>query len=91
MGQQYLQIYGVPGAVNTAVYPYGQLGQSLPAGHGYASVQGYAMPSQHIVQFSGPSGAAAAPLPTIQASYPAGNYITRNHFFFFSIISVRSA
>ncbi|RWR72745.1 RNA-binding protein 38-like protein [Cinnamomum micranthum f. kanehirae] len=69
MGQQYLQIYGVPGAVNTAVYPYGQLGQSLPAGHGYASVQGYAMPGQHIVQFSGPT---AAPLPTIQASYPAG-------------------
>ncbi|KAL5981592.1 hypothetical protein ACLOJK_015655 [Asimina triloba] len=25
MGQQYLQIYGIPGTVNTAVYPFGQL------------------------------------------------------------------
>ncbi|KAF2324818.1 hypothetical protein GH714_017277 [Hevea brasiliensis] len=26
-GQQYLQVYGVPGTVNTAIYPYGQLGK----------------------------------------------------------------
>lgn len=82
MGQQYLQIYGVPGAVNATVYPYGQLGQPLPTGHGYTPVQGYAMPGQHIVQFSGPTGVTAAPLPTIQASYPAGNNIHRNHVIF---------
>ncbi|XP_043708534.1 RNA-binding protein 24-A [Telopea speciosissima] len=74
MGQQYLQIYGVPGAVNPAVYPFGQFGQPLPGSHGYATVQGYAMPGPHLVQYSGPSvnGVTTAPIPTIQASYPTG-------------------
>ncbi|XP_068653168.1 uncharacterized protein [Aristolochia californica] len=74
MGQQYLQVYGVPGTVNTAIYPFGQLGQPLPSSHSYSTVPGYAMPSHHILQFSAPNvnGATAAPLPTIQAPYPAG-------------------
>ncbi|XXG48691.1 hypothetical protein AAC387_Pa02g3072 [Persea americana] len=71
-GQQYLQMYGTPGTVNTTVYPYGQLGQPLSSGYGYSTVQGYAMPGQHIVQFSGPSGVTAASLPTIQAPCPGG-------------------
>ncbi|XWS20809.1 hypothetical protein CRYUN_Cryun30bG0001300 [Craigia yunnanensis] len=72
--QQYLQIYGVPGAVNTAIYPYGQLGQTVPSGHGYTAVQGYAMPSHQIVQFGGPSANAltTSPMPTIQTPYPGG-------------------
>ncbi|XP_058070186.1 uncharacterized protein LOC131219189 [Magnolia sinica] len=72
MGQQYIQIYGVPGTVNTAVYPFGQFGsQPLPTGHGYTAVQGYAMPSHHILRFSGPNvnGETA---PAIQAQYPTG-------------------
>lgn len=74
MGQQYVQIYGVPGAVNTALYPFGQLGQPIPGGHGYTAIQGYTMPGHHFVQFSGPNvnGVASAPRPTIQAPYPAG-------------------
>ncbi|XP_077210449.1 RNA-binding (RRM/RBD/RNP motifs) family protein isoform X2 [Tasmannia lanceolata] len=74
LGQQYVQIYGVPGTVNTAMYPFGQLGQPLPSGHGYTAVQGYPMPSHPIVQFSGPNinGVTAAPLATIQAPYPTG-------------------
>lgn len=73
-GQPYVQVYGVPGTVNPALYPYGQLGQPVPSGHGYTAIQGYAMPGHHIVQFTGPSvnGATATPLPTIQAAYPAG-------------------
>ncbi|XP_022769458.1 RNA-binding protein 24-B-like isoform X2 [Durio zibethinus] len=74
--QQYLQIYGVPGAVNTAIYPYGQLGQTVPSGHGYTAIQGYAMPSHQIVQFGGRGPTANAittsPMPTIQTPYPGG-------------------
>ncbi|XP_077209781.1 uncharacterized protein LOC143845357 [Tasmannia lanceolata] len=73
LGQQYFQIYGVPGTANPSIYPYGQLGQPLP-GHGYTAVQGYAMPGHHIVQFNEPNanGVTAAPLATIQAPYPTG-------------------
>ncbi|XP_057975587.1 uncharacterized protein LOC131162959 isoform X4 [Malania oleifera] len=74
LSQQYLQIYGVPGTVNPAVYPYGQLGQTMPGTHGYTTVQGYAMPGHQIVQFGGPSVNAitTSPVPTIQAPYPTG-------------------
>ncbi|XVF74053.1 hypothetical protein PTKIN_Ptkin13bG0030600 [Pterospermum kingtungense] len=70
--QQYLQIYGVPGAVNTAIYPYGQLGQTIPSGHGYTAVQGYAMPGHQMVQYGGHSANAitTSPMPTIQTPYP---------------------
>lgn len=73
MGQQYLQIYGVPGTVNSTVYPYGQLGQPLSSGYGYSTVPDFSMPGQHIVQFSSASGVTAASLPTIQLPYPRGN------------------
>nr|XP_019708922.1 RNA-binding protein 24 isoform X1 [Elaeis guineensis] len=74
MGQQYFQLYGIPGTVNTAIYPFGQLGQPIPGGHGYATVQGYTIPGHNFVQFSGPNvnGVTTAPRPTIQAPYPAG-------------------
>lgn len=68
--QQYLQIYGVPGTVNPAMYPYGQVGQTIPGAHGYTAVQSYAMPSHQIMQFSAPT-ATTSPIPTIQAPYPA--------------------
>lgn len=73
-GQQYLQIYGVPGTVNSAMYPYGQMGQTIPSGHGYTAMQGYAMPGHQIVQFGGPSVNAitTSTIPTIQAPYPTG-------------------
>ncbi|KAF8406748.1 hypothetical protein HHK36_008840 [Tetracentron sinense] len=73
-GQQYLQMYGVPGTANTAIYPYGQLSQTLPGGHGYTTVQGYTMPGHHIVQYAGPNvnGVTTATIPTIQAPYPTG-------------------
>ncbi|KAK3014333.1 hypothetical protein RJ639_008926 [Escallonia herrerae] len=58
MGQQYLQIYGAPGTVNTAIYPYNQLAQTVPSGHGYTALQGYALPGHQIVHFG-----VATPVP----------------------------
>ncbi|XP_064969496.1 uncharacterized protein LOC103973857 isoform X1 [Musa acuminata AAA Group] len=74
MGHHYFQVYGFPGAVNTAVYPFGQFGQPMSGGPGYMAVQGYTMPANQIVQLSGPNvnGMASAPRPVIQAPYPAG-------------------
>lgn len=75
-GQQYLQIYGVPGTVNPAMYPYSQLGQSIPGGQGYTAVQGYTMPGHQIVQFGGPgvSAITTSPIPTLQVPYPTGKF-----------------
>ncbi|XAR61505.1 hypothetical protein NMG60_11015947 [Bertholletia excelsa] len=74
MGQQYLHLYGVPGTVNTAMYPYSQLGQTIPGGQGYTTVQGYTMPGHQLVQFAGPNANAitTSPIPTIQTPYPTG-------------------
>lgn len=70
-GQQYVQIYGVPGTVNPAVYPFVQR-QPHPSHQGYAGVHGYAMPGHHLVQFTGHNvnAVTAAQVPTIQAPYP---------------------
>lgn len=75
-GQQYLQVYGVPGAVNPAMYPYSQLGQSIPGGQGYTAVQGYTMPGHQIVQFGGPgvNAITTSPIPTLQVPYPSGKF-----------------
>ncbi|XP_059636266.1 uncharacterized protein LOC132278491 [Cornus florida] len=74
MGQQYYHIYGTPGTISTATYPYSQLGQTIPVGHGYTTVQGYAMPGHQIVQFGGPSvnTITASHIPTIQAPCATG-------------------
>ncbi|KAI3705958.1 hypothetical protein L1987_76208 [Smallanthus sonchifolius] len=68
-GQQYLQMYG---AVNTPIYPYNQMGQITPSGHGYAALQGYTLPGHQIVQFggSGVNATTTSSIRTIQAAYP---------------------
>lgn len=76
-GQQYLQMYGVPGTVNTQVYPYNQMGQTASTGHGYTPLQGYTMPGQQMVQFGGPN-VNGMTNSSIQAPYPAG--IPGQHF-----------
>lgn len=88
MGQQYFQLYGIPGTVNTAIYPFGQLGQPIPGGHGYAAVQGYTIPGHNFMQFSGPNvnGATTAPRPTIQAPYPAGKFSIEKSIFPFCFV-----
>lgn len=58
------------------MYPYSHLGQTIPGGHGYTALQGYAMPGHQIVQFGGPSvnTMTTSSLPTIQAPYPTGKF-----------------
>lgn len=72
-GQQYVPIY-VPGAVNTPVFPYNQLGQAVPGSQSYTPLHGYAMPGHQVVQFGAPnvSPVTNSSLPTIQAQYPTG-------------------
>ena len=84
MGQQYVQVYSVPGTVNTAMYPYGQLGQPVPAGHGHTAVHGYTVPGHHFVQLGGPNinGVTASPRPAIQGPYLSGKLSAGKPLFF---------
>lgn len=70
MAQQYIQVHGVPGTVNTTIFPFGQLGMPYVSGHGYA--QGYTMPGHHYVQLTGPNVTGVTALPLVQAPYNAG-------------------
>ncbi|KAG6539138.1 hypothetical protein ZIOFF_004296 [Zingiber officinale] len=84
-GHHYLQVYGLPGAVNTAIYPHGQIGQPISGGPGYMTIQGYSMPAHQIVQLSGSNvnGMPGATRPVIQTPYPAGipsNVPAQPHF-----------
>ncbi|KAK9164769.1 hypothetical protein Syun_005671 [Stephania yunnanensis] len=74
VGQQYFQIYGASGTVGSAIYPFGQMRQAHPGTHAYTAVHGYAMPGHHILQAGGPNvnEVTASPIPTLQATYPAG-------------------
>ena len=89
MGQQYLHIYGVPGTVNPAMYPYTQLGQTIPGGQGYTTVQGYTIPGQQIMQYGGHNVNAITPppVPTIQVPYPTGKLLFLERYIF-SLINV---
>lgn len=61
--QQYVQVYGVPGPLNTAVYSYGQLGQQIPTG--------YTIPSHHFMQHGGlnMAGVTASSWPVIHTPF----------------------
>ncbi|CAL5327607.1 unnamed protein product [Camellia sinensis] len=74
MGQHYLQIYGVPGTVNTNIVLYGQMGHPLSGNHGYPTIQGYVTPGRHVLQYGGPivSGVTTDTIATTQAQYLAG-------------------
>ncbi|KAM1305776.1 uncharacterized protein LOC126608731 isoform X1 [Malus sylvestris] len=84
-GQQYLQIYGLPGTATTSPYPYEQLGQTIPGDQGYPTVHGYAMPAQQIIQFGAPSvnEVTTSTVPPVQAAYQTGMAVrvaARPHF-----------
>lgn len=72
--QQSLQFYGVPGTVNSTVYPYNQLNKGFLGTHGFAALPGYLMPGQHMVHFGGPSVNAmtSTSVPNTPAPYPTG-------------------
>ncbi|XP_052197444.1 uncharacterized protein LOC127804608 isoform X2 [Diospyros lotus] len=71
VAQHYLQMYGMPGTVNTNIIPYGQTGHPLPSNHGYTSIQGYAPPVRHVLPYGGAyfSGVTTENIATIQAPY----------------------
>lgn len=71
MAQQYVQVYGVPGTVNTTFYPYGQLGQPVSIPQGFTTMQSYPVPGHHFMQPGGPSinGLTASTRPANQAPY----------------------
>lgn len=73
MPQQYVQVYGVPGAVNATIYPYGQLSQPISIPQGFTTIQGYTVPGHHFMPPGGPSinGLTASPRPANQAPYPS--------------------
>ncbi|WOG91876.1 hypothetical protein DCAR_0311131 [Daucus carota subsp. sativus] len=78
LAQQYPQVYGVPGSVNLATYPY-SVSQYVPflSGHGYTTSQGYSLPSHQAMQPGGPIvRSISTSLPTLQPQYPTG----RVHF-----------
>lgn len=72
--QQYLQLYG---AVNPPIYPYNQMGQVSPGGHGYTGFQGYTLPGHQIMQFGGPGVNApnSSSIRSIQAAYPTSGVV----------------
>ncbi|CAI9775488.1 unnamed protein product [Fraxinus pennsylvanica] len=72
--QQYLHVYGVPGTVNTTMYPYSQLSQILPGSHSYSTLPGYAMTGHQIVQFAGPSvnAVTTTSVPTVPTPFATG-------------------
>ncbi|XP_073002729.1 uncharacterized protein [Typha latifolia] len=73
-GQQYVQVYGLPGTLNTAVLPYGEFTHSLPGGHGYTPAPAHALPGHYLLQLSGPNvnAVTTTAIPAIQPAYPAG-------------------
>uniref|UniRef100_M4DGW5 RRM domain-containing protein n=1 Tax=Brassica campestris TaxID=3711 RepID=M4DGW5_BRACM len=81
MGQQYLQVYGVPGAVNTPVYQYGQFNQTVPSGQSYTALQGYSVPGSHVLQLGGSTVSAmtTSSMPALQAPYPPGPAPAQSH------------
>lgn len=70
--------------MNTAIYPYGQMGQAIPGGHGYTAMQGYTVPGHQIVPYGGSNVNAitTSPMPAIQAPYPSGTVVFPKEFLF---------
>ncbi|XP_057993542.1 uncharacterized protein LOC110669812 isoform X12 [Hevea brasiliensis] len=76
-GQQYVQVYGMPGTVNPGVSSRGQFGQPIPGTHGYTTAQtaqNYLVPGHQIAQFGGLANnrTATATFPSNQAPHPSG-------------------
>lgn len=73
--QQYLQVYGVPGSVNLATYPY-NIGQYVPYNHVYTTSHRYPLPGHQTVQLGGPSVTSiTTSFPTLQPLYATGRVL----------------
>jgi hypothetical protein len=75
VGQQYVPVYGVSTAANTANQPFSQLSPSISGGiNSYPTMHGYSMPGNHFVHLTGSSFNISSPThrPTIQAPFLVG-------------------
>ncbi|VAI60071.1 unnamed protein product [Triticum turgidum subsp. durum] len=72
VGQQYVPVYGVSAAANTANQPFSQLSPSISGGaNGYPMMHGYSMPGNQFVHLTGSNLINSSPTnrPTIQAPF----------------------
>ncbi|XP_047334684.1 RNA-binding protein 24-like [Impatiens glandulifera] len=74
MGQNYLQMYGVPGAVSTNMASYAQMGQPVSGSHGYSSIPAFVSPGQHVVRYGGPplTGGTSESIASVPSPYHTG-------------------
>ncbi|WCJ32863.1 RNA-binding (RRM/RBD/RNP motifs) family protein [Euphorbia peplus] len=73
IGQQYVQVYGMPGTGNPGVNSRGQFNQPVPGIQSYGAVHNYGMPGQQIVEFGGLANrTAASTIPSTQPLHPSG-------------------
>lgn len=82
VGQQYVPIYGVSSAANTASQPFSQFSPSISGGgNGYVAIHGYNVPGNPFVQLTGSnfSSASPTPRPTIQAPFLVAPVPTHPH------------
>ncbi|KAM0910964.1 hypothetical protein ACQ4PT_013833 [Festuca glaucescens] len=72
VGQQFVPVYGVSTAANTANQPFSQLNPSISGGFsGYPTMHGYNMPGNQFVHLTGSNFNNSSPThrPTIQAPF----------------------
>ncbi|KAL5212246.1 hypothetical protein ABZP36_023093 [Zizania latifolia] len=82
VGQQYVPIYGVSSAVNTANQPFSQFSPSISGGgNGYVAVHGYNVPGNPFIHLTGSnfSSSSPTPRPTIQAPFLVAPVPTHPH------------
>lgn len=67
-------MYGLPGTMNSSMYPYSQPSQAIPGSQNYAALPGFMLPSNQIMQFVGPTANAmtTTSVPSIPVPFPSG-------------------
>lgn len=68
------QMYGMPGTMNSSVFPFGQVGPLPPGSPGYRASQGIVTPGPHVLAYSRPtvSGTTTENVPMSPAPYVTG-------------------
>ncbi|KVI02982.1 hypothetical protein Ccrd_018726 [Cynara cardunculus var. scolymus] len=68
------QMFGIPGAINTNVFPYGQMGPPPPGSPGHRALQGMVTPGPHVLPYPRPSVSLATTeaVPMSPAPYLTG-------------------
>lgn len=68
------QMFGIPGPINTNVYPFGQMGPPPLGNLGYRALQGIVAPAPHVLPYTRPivSGVVSETVPMSPAPYFTG-------------------